>query len=716
MDNERSFALARTGGSERPLTMDAPWVDARVWSGNSSSTSAKLGNLARSFMRRARLITVTVILLNSLAIVGVSYLTPRYMAEADLIVGAREEQVVDLKAVLSGLTGDSDVIESEIQVLRSRGIARGIVQRFRLDQRPEFNVALRPPGPTRFLTDFVALQYSALLKLLPQRTVVAPPVVDSVLPSVDKPQSESLADPLVSPRDPLSIPVDSFLQSLDVASKGRSRVIGVSVTSTSPVLAAGLANAVADSYIANQLKAKTDATSQAQVWLDQRVIELRQQMVDADNAVAAYRARTGLTKGRETSLLTEQMSELGTEVMRAREAVAVAQSRLAAVASINPNPLGLRQAVTAAEAQERRLSGSLEVLRAQSSVGNESEIELRALQQEADADRALYDRLLSRAKETQIQSGLQQADAKVVSRAEWPQSPSFPKKSIILPAVFLASCMVVALLVLAVESLDRGFSTIEALEAMLGLSALGLIPLLKRRETRRRSPERYILDAPTSEYGEAIRSLYTGLMLSGTERSPRVILMASALPGEGKTTIVLSMARMMASCGKRVVIVDCDLRHPSLHKAFNAQRGPGLTDCLLADTPLADVLRRDPISTADLVSAGSLGNTAPDLFGSAAMRRMIETLSARYDLVLLDCAPVLAVSDSRHLCGLADQTVFVVRWQATRCQTAAAALRQIVNAGGHIGGVLLSMVDLDQYGHYSNLGVTQRRVGHYITG
>ncbi len=708
------LAVAAAYRQEPAHPNEPAWIIGDGASG--TAARAKLRGLGRSFMRRSRLALLTIVVLNVAAIVAVGQLKPRFTAEADLIVGPREEQVVDLKAVLSGLSGDSDVIESEIQVLRSRDIARSIVQRFKLDQRAQFNPALQPPGLLAGIGNFAAAQYAALLKLVTPPAALPPPVHAAEPGLLPLTQAPDLAtDPLGLPRDPLSVPVDSFLQDLDVAAKGRSRVIGVSFTSTSPVLAAGLANAVADAYIANQLKAKTDATIQAHVWLDQRVTELRQQTVDADTAVAAYRRKTGLVQGRETSLLTEQMSELGNEVIHAQEAVAVARARLDAASSVNPNALGLQQDMRAAEAKERSLSRNLEALRAQSSTGTESEIELRALQQEADADRALYDRLLARAKETHIQSGLQQADAKIVSRAEWPQAPSFPKKSVILPAVFVASCLVAALLVLAVESLDQGFSTLEQLEAALGFPALGLVPLLKRREARRRAPERHVLDRPNSPFGEAIRNLHTGLMLTGLERAPKVILMTSALPGEGKTAVSLSMARMMASCGKRVVIVDCDLRRPSLHKALNTPRGPGLTDCLRKTAELEDVLVGDPLSGAHVLPAGTLGNTAPDLFASPAMRRLVGQLSELYDLVVLDCAPVLAVSDTRHLCRLADQTVFIVRWQETRCQAAAAALRQVVSAGGRVGGLLLSMVDLDQYSRYSTLGVTQRRIGLYLT-
>ena len=717
MVDQHRLTVAQPSGLDRASMLDSSWIVTQPDIDRGSRSETRLGSFGRGLLRRNRLFLLTVVLLNGVAWLGVNQLTPRYTAEADLLVGPQEEQVVDLKAVLSGLTGDSDEIESEIQVLHSRGIARSVVEKFKLDRRPEFNPALRPPGPVKTATDFAIAQYSWLIRSMfhrgPTPTIWSAQL--SVLPlSPEDTANATDPDLLVTPRDPLSVPIDNFTHDLDVTSKGRSRVVSVSFTSTSPVLAAGIANAVADEYIANQLRAKMDATTQAHTWLDERVTELRSQMIEADNAVVAYRRKHDLVRGLQTSLLTEQLSELGTEVIRAREAVAVAEARQAAMSAINPNALGLRQDVLAAKEQERRLSANLDSLREQSGVGNESEIELRALQQEADADRALYDRLLARSKETQIQTGLQQPDARIVSRAEWPQAPSFPKKSMIMPAVFIASCLVGMLLILAVESLDHGFSTVEQLEGTLGLAGLGFVPLLKRRETAGRSPERFILDTPTSPYAEAIRSLHTGLMLAGIERAPKIILITSALPGEGKTAISLSMARLMASCGKRVVMIDCDLRRSSLSRAFGAQRRAGLSEYLAGDAQLDDMMQQDSLSTTHCVPAGKFVNTSPDLFASAGMRRLLETLSSQYDLVILDCAPVLAVSDSRHLCRLADQTVFVVRWRDTRREAATAALRQIVSAGGRIGGLLLSMVDLDYYGRYSTIGVTQRRIGLYL--
>ena len=242
----------------------------------------------------------------------------------------------------------------------------------------------------------------------------------------------------------------------------------------------------------------------------------------------------------------------------------------------------------------------------------------------------------------------------------------------------------------------------------------GSSPLVRRSAGRRQSPEAYVLERSVSQFGEAIRSLYTSLMLSDVDRPPRIVLLTSSLPGEGKSTIALSLARLMASCGKRVVLVDCDLRRPGLHKTFNAPQSPGLIDCLSGQTNVFDILQPDPRSPAELVPAGSPAHTSPDLFASANMRRLLVGLSKHFDLVLLDSGPVLAVSDTRNLCRLADKTVFIVRWQETRQFAVTQALRQITEAGGNVAGVLLSMVNLKRYARYSESGFYQRKINLYL--
>ena len=681
--------------------------------GQAPPTGPKIAGLGRSFLRHGKLIVCVIVVLNVVALLGVHSLTPRYTASADLMVGPREEQVVDLKAVLSGLSGSSDVIESEIQVLRSREIARSVVQAMNLDQMVEFNPALQPPGLRQQASEAVTAAATSALGWLADQ--LAPTGIPQQIQAWLAPKAApapvlppSVAATLAGssePVDPLSEPVDRFLAALDVASKGRSRVITVSFTSTSPVLASKVPNAVADAYIANQLDAKTNATAQATKWLDERVAEMRAQLLNADEAVEAYRRRAGIVPIRDSTLLNQQISEAGQALMLAHEQVSAAQARIASVASLNGNAAGLKRDLIAAQMREVSLQADLTTLRAQIDAGSQSEIGLRALQREADADRNLYDKLLARARETKVQSGLQQADAKMISRAERPVEPSFPKPAVILPLFFVASVVISLLMVLWLESLDRGFSSVEQLELGLGIPAITAIPLVRNTLLRRRSVESHCLEQPKSSFAESIRTLHTGLVLSGRDAPPKTVLVASSLPGEGKSWVVLACAAMMASYGKRVLVIDCDLRKPSVSRHFGPKRTVGLVECLTGQATLEQALYQDPASLVHVLPAGGSGGRAmPDLFATAAMRELLQAASTTFDLVLLDGGPVLGIADTSHLCRMADATVFVVKWNDTRCAAVKSGVRQLLNSGANVIGTILTMVDPTEFKKQSPIG------------
>ena len=741
---------------------------AREWSlpPHRPEPGAKLRQVWGALLQRKKLIGLTLLALNAAGFAAVHAVRPRYTAEASLMIGSRQEQVLDLKSVLAGLSGDSEALESEMQLIRSRNIGREVVQQLRLDERPELAPAPPKPGLLASVWEQAVPRWNAVAaRHAPGLQIIEPPA----------------AAPTV--KDPIGATVDNVLRRLSVTPKGRSRVVAITFDSSDPALAAAVANEFANTYIADQLRQKRDATANAHRWLDDRVAEMREQVITADQAVASYRRRTGITPSRTGTLLTEQVSTLGEQQVQARIAQANADARLQSLQSgngarldslpevqasatiqalraqqstlaaqvdelshslgdNNPRMIAARAALGAvdgriraetarvaasladesrtAKARAASLSANLTQLRQDVAASTEDQVELNALQHEAEANRALYDRLLARARETRVEGGLQQPDALVVSLAEAPEAPSFPNPAVILPVFFLASCIATALLVFLLEMRDTGFRSLEQVEQLLGVTGVGTMPKLGRGDRGGRGLASYRHDRSHTAFAEAVRSLHTSLMLSGTDRPPKVVLVASAVPGEGRSSVVLSLARLMSSCGKRVVVVDCDLRRPAMHQAFGASRGPGLTDCLAGKVALVDALQPDSASPALLLAAGSDTSipgfgTSPDLFASEAMRSLLAMLSERFDLILLDSSPLLAVSDTRNLCRLADRTLMVVRWQNTPRFVVAAGLRQAMEAGGKMAGVLLSVVDLKSYARHSTAGVYQRRIGLYLS-
>ncbi|HEX9789296.1 MAG TPA: polysaccharide biosynthesis tyrosine autokinase [Kiloniellales bacterium] len=378
---------------------------------------------------------------------------------------------------------------------------------------------------------------------------------------------------------------------------------------------------------------------------------------------------------------------------------------------------GLRNEVAVARARSATMAKSLEDLKDEVGRLNSFEVQLRALEREATASRALLEQLLTRSKETSSQEDFQQADASVVSDASAPNVPSFPKKTLLLLAAFVVASVFSISIALVLEYLDLGFRSMDQIERQLGVAPLGLIPALKGVRSVGKSPQDYIVENPVSAFGESIRTMHTNLLLSDLVKRPKVILLTSAMPNEGKTSTAVALGRLQAQVGQKVVIVDCDVRRPSIHTALNLMPGPGLVQCLLGETAVEDVLCQDPLTGLYVLQAGGTPPNPPDLFDSIPMQKLLTTLARKYDLVILDSAPLLAVSDTLFLARLADKTVMIVRWVRTRRETAKLALNKLIDAKSDVAGVVLSMVDVKghaQYG-FSDSGAYHGKLTKYYS-
>jgi capsular exopolysaccharide synthesis family protein len=205
---------------------------------------------------------------------------------------------------------------------------------------------------------------------------------------------------------------------------------------------------------------------------------------------------------------------------------------------------------------------------------------------------------------------------------------------------------------------------------------------------------REVIDRPLSTYSEAVRTIHTNLMLSDVDARPRVVLVTSALPGEGKSTTSISLAQMAARYGQKVVVIDADLRRPVVHRMAGVAEKPGLVDWLVDRCAFEEIIQRHVIGGIDVIPAGDLPSIPPNLMASERFKQLLRGLVEQYDLVILDSAPVLAVADTRVLSVLADKTVFCVRWASTSYRVAATALHQLRESGAFIAGAVLTVVDV----------------------
>lgn len=372
----------------------------------------------------------------------------------------------------------------------------------------------------------------------------------------------------------------------------------------------------------------------------------------------------------------------------------------------------LKAELAAAEATEASLAKQAAAFTHEFTQVNGGDIQLANLVGAADADRKVYERYLQRANEVRGDIGHVQPDATLVSSAAPPLKPSYPNTTgMVMIGLALGTGAGLTLAAL-MDALLGGLRNKQQVEDLLGVRCLGLVPKLKRSR-RNRSPTDVLQSASpgaspgqplNAAFGEAIRSIE--LKLLSFERdsgSSQVVLVTAALPAEGKTWVAGSLAASLAAEGLRVVIVDCDLRRPALHRMFHGERGPGLTDYFAGNLALDEIVHNDRGSGLDYIPVGSALSKMAWRITAERLRPVIDWLRARYSFIILDSAPVLAVSETAVLSQIAQRTILVVRWGSTAPQIARHAVQQLLESGGAETAVLLSMVDLKRAARYGDM-------------
>ena len=301
---------------------------------------------------------------------------------------------------------------------------------------------------------------------------------------------------------------------------------------------------------------------------------------------------------------------------------------------------------------------------------------------------------------TQNDVQAQLPNAWVASQAAIPDGPSFPRKALMTVLALVGGTLIGISLAFVAEALDPGYRSAEQIEGDTGLPVLAHVPKIRPSRTRRERPVAYVLSRPHSAYAEAIRSLYRSLLIAFSGHLPKSVLFVSSEPGEGKTTIALSMARMLAKSGRKVLVIDADLRRAEIAKALQLARTPGLAEFISGSAKLEEIIQHDPQSGSDAIVSGAYESAKPDLLTSQILASALQDLKARYEMVLIDAPPLLALSDARVLAGEADSTILIVAWGVTRREAVKYTAEQIKNVAPHVAGVVLSKVDLEKQVRY----------------
>ena len=701
--------------------------------------------------RRKWIIGLCLLIALSGAIIANGVIEPRYTATASVIVEPRQQKVIEIESVISNLPVSLETMQSEVQVIRSPAVAQRVVDGLGLAALAEFNPSLRPqePGLTDEVKSAVKGLFSPVIAWLRgqpsgprgMELAQAPGAWDLPADEARRNWGETRI-------------LGGFLSKLDVAIQGASRVITISYTTSDPLLSQQIANAVAEAYLEDQVSLKTQALAGANSFLGGRIEELRADVEAAERAVEEFRETTPIISDDDSELLAEQIFALDRKqidaqleldtvneklsrlraAMNARggtaafdgvastvidelrlEEMRLRQEESELLSTLGPrhpkvvtlrSQLEKRQQQMQEEAQrllaslqnerqvaQQRLTSiraSLTDLQQDSDALNAAQIELRALQREAEATRGVFESFLSRYKETS-QLNYDQAQSRILALASIPTGPSFPKTKLNYAIAAVLGCGIGGLIILLLELSVPGFRSPEELQLASGLPVLAVIPRVAPRKVQGEGLGRFLAQEPNSAFAEAHKGVYAALRVDRRAFDlGNVLLVTSSAPNEGKSIFSRSLCGSLAGGGLSVLRIDCDLR------ASDEERGLGLADYVLSDCPLEQVVQVDEESGLSTIAPGSRVDDPLAVLRSPKLARFITAAAQQYDLVCLDAPPVLAVSDAATLAELADQTVVIVRWQRTPRRFVAATLQRLRRGRAHLSGVVMTQAKLNR--------------------
>jgi capsular exopolysaccharide synthesis family protein len=347
---------------------------------------------------------------------------------------------------------------------------------------------------------------------------------------------------------------------------------------------------------------------------------------------------------------------------------------------------------TLAKAREQAAEQAMREATGQGGLSIEDGVRLRELERTVAVNKSLFEDFLQKAKVSEEQATFRARDVRVISPAQI-GGQSFPNSRRVMTIALLAGLALGVGSAIAMEMMNFGFTTARQIEQLLEIPVLSSIDKLEASKLRKDGGTIpipfYQQHHPLSPFSESIRTLRSSILMSDVDRPPKVIQITSSSPGEGKSTIAMSLAISAAVSEQRVVLVDADLRHPATSAFFKLEQKKGLVDLLTGVTSLSEAMFG--VDNFVIIPAGSKSLNPPDVLGSERMRALVGQLRDNFDYVVIDTPPVAPVIDSVIIAGLADKTIFVVRWASTARDLIQSCIQR-VSVQKRVGGVVMNLV------------------------
>ncbi len=690
-----------------------------------------LGRLLGMIRRRLPIMLITFGIITVSTLLWVMAQPNGYTAEASLALDTRRVNVQEIPNFVTGVTLDFPIVRTEVQVLQSWPLAARVMQTLDIGNHPEYS--------SRRLGTLARLSKSLDLP-------------DAV---------QDLFTPAPGPPLAMDELVGQFNKNLSVITDGRSYVIRVQFRSADPALASAVANQLVTLYLSGQEEERVQTIKRINGWLNERAEELRTQVRRSETAVQQFRQQNNLAELKGNSVSQQQISELSNQLILASAERAEKEARLRQIQqgrgnsnAINigevmnssliarlreqeaqvirreaeltdrygekhPTMIAVRaerddlrrkidqeiakiaQSISAeadiARAREGSLRGNLDGLRRQAAQANPAEVRLRELERDVDANRAVLDAFLTRIQQGATQENFVNPSARVVSPAQMPKSADQPRSGLIMIIAAIVGAGLAFVLAVLIDAFDRTARSTEQLEREIGVSCLGLVPRTGRLSNR----ADMVLSQRAGLFAEAIRSVRAALKVSSVGAPPKVILLTSAVAGEGKSLIALSLARSAALDGSRVLLIDCDFRNPTVARALKVPATNGLDHLLIHGNSGGSPIRTDDASGLHFIPTEAAPHKAQELLGGRLFAGLLKEVRRHYDLIILDCPPVATVSDTLLIAQQADATLVVAQWRKTPTHMLNRSVRRLAQGHSRAVALVLNRIDPGLFDRYT---------------
>ena len=673
------------------------------------------------------------LLLGSVLVAGIIGLiltllmTPQYTASATLEIQREGDRIVNVKGVEPETNAaDMEFYQTQYGLLRGRSLAERVATDLRLYDNAAFF--------EMFGADSVAEQLQ---------------------------NRDSSTATAAARQERIRLAGFILLQNVDIVPARLSRLVGVEFTSPDPALSAQIVNAWTGRFIETTLARRFEATSYARRFLEQRIAQLRQRLEESERALVAYATNQRIinlpsttTSGEtmtttERPIVAEDLAALNRELNTATAERVAAEARVRGAGGSTTealqnqaiSTLRARRAELAADRarmltqfepayppaqalanqigeldrsiarEEGRVRSTLQATY-QAAAAREADLRSRVqglegdllnlrgrtiqytiYQREVDTNRQLYDALLQRYREIGVAGGVGVNNISIVDAAQVPQRPSSPNLLINLALSLLIGGVVGAGLAFALEQIDEAISDPSDVERALGLPLLGAIPKAEGENLEAELEDR------KSPLVEAYLSTQTSLAFTTDHGIPRTLMVTSTRPAEGKTTTSYALARSLGRTGRKVILVDGDMRSPSLHHTFDIKNAMGLSNYLAGEENLTAMIHRELVDNVALMTAGPPPPNAAELLTGDRVAQLIAALRSQFDHVVLDVPPVMGLADTPLIASQVEGVVFVVQSHATRASMARVAIGRLRDAQARVLGVLLTKFE-SKRAHY----------------